>query len=74
LVLIHLSEHYLIKGDVDKAFELAHEGLIQIEGMSKMIFKAQTEDSYHHRNDYEEYKARFNNIIGQVEHVRNNFL
>jgi hypothetical protein len=25
------------------------------------------------RNDYEELKARFNNIIGQVHHINSNF-
>ncbi len=44
--------------------------------MSKFFIKSSktSEEVQTFRNDYAELKARFNNILGQVEHKKNNFL
>ncbi len=76
LVLIHLAEHFLIKGDLERATKMAQDGLLEVETMSKFFIKSNRtpEDLLGFRNDYLELKARFNNILGQVEHIKNNFL
>lgn len=76
LVLIHLAEHFLIKGDLERAGKMAQDGLVEVEKMSKFFIKPNktVEELSGFRNDYIELKARFNNILGQVEHIKNNYL
>lgn len=54
LVLIHLSEHYLIKGDLEKASKLAEEGLVEVEKMAKFFVKLNRSagEAQTLRNDY----------------------
>lgn len=68
LVLLHLAEHFLLKDDLQKAFSICLSGLSALERFPKFI---RLQESC--RNDYEELKARFNNIIGQIHHINGNF-
>jgi hypothetical protein len=54
LVLVHLSEHYLIKGDLDKASKIAEEGLVEVEKMAKFFVKLNRSlgEAQTLRNDY----------------------
>ena len=68
LVILHLAEHFLLIGEEQKALNLSFQGLKEIEKMRKFL---KIEGNY--RNDYEEFKARFHNIIGQVHHIRQEY-
>ena len=39
LVLIHLAEHFLIKGDLERATKMAQDGLIEVEKIVKIFIK-----------------------------------
>ena len=39
LVLIHLAEHFLIKGDLERATKMAQDGLIEVEKIAKFFIK-----------------------------------
>lgn len=66
--MLHLAEHFLFRKDLQKANKCCQDGLVALERYAKF---PTVEDFC--RNDYEELKARFNNLIGQIHHINSNF-
>ncbi len=68
-MLLHLAEHYLFRKELSKAEHFSQEGLKALERQPKFSL---IEDMC--RNDNDEMKARFNNILGQVNHIHSNYI
>lgn len=68
-MLLHLAEHYLFRKELHKCEHFCQQGLTALEKMPRF---AALEDLC--RNDKEEMKSRFNNMLGQVSHIHCNYM
>jgi RNA polymerase-associated protein CTR9 len=68
LVLLHLSEHFLFRKELHQCEKFCQLGLAALGSFVK--FQVAEEFC---RNDQEELRARFNNLLGQVNHINGNF-
>ena len=66
LVLLHLSEHLLLSGNVGKLPTVCERGL---EAIKRFPIFYDKNDQY--RNDIVEYRCRFNHLLGQLYHQQN---
>jgi hypothetical protein len=69
-VLLHLAEHFLLRKELGKCEKLCHLGIESLEKRMARVGKGAEE---HGRNDYEEMRNRFNNILGQASHIQGNY-
>ena len=68
LIILHLCEHFILKGDHQKCLKLSLKGLAVIETMPRFLKK-----EVPIRDDYDILKSRFNNLIGQIYHSKSEF-